>query len=100
MTKIKPQEEMPRLTVYLPTEMERAVYDDFRALAQHAISEATRNVTINTRYLNQKNLCLYLKCGVAQIAEWESHGLRYFMKGKEKMFDLKDVHAFIEEQKI
>ena len=100
MEKQKESEALPRLTVYLPPEMEKAVYDDFRALAQHAIVEATRNVTVNNRYLNQKNLCLYMGVGINTIREWESQGLRYFMKGKEKVFDLKDVHAFIDGQKI
>lgn len=97
---MKPQEEMPRLTVYLPTEIEKAVYEDFRALAQRAIADVSRSVTVNNRYLNQKELCQYFKCGVAQIAEWEAAGLKYFMKGREKMFSLKVVHEFIESQMI
>ena len=100
MAQIRPQIEQPRLTVYLPPEMEKEVYEDFRVLAQHAITEATKNVTVNDRYLNQKELCQYFKCGIAQIKEWEKLGLRHFLKGREKMYSLNIIHEFIESQMI
>lgn len=99
MVKNSTQEEFPRLTVYLPPDMEKAVYNDFMALAKYAVEEATRNVTVNTRYLNQQQLCEYFRCGIEVIREWEKQGLKYFMKGREKFFDMKDVDDFLETQK-
>lgn len=101
MEKQKDLEALPRIAIYLDAETQKAVLNEFRVLAQHAIAEATRNVTVNNRYLNQKELCSFMGIGVNTIREWETQGLRYFMKGKkEKIFDLKDVHAFIDEHKI
>lgn len=88
-----------RLTVYLPSDIEKAVYADFLTLARSAVEEATRNVTVNNRYLNTQQLCIYFKCGHATVQEWRTKGLRSFMKGKEVMFDLKDVEEFLETQK-
>lgn len=99
MEKQKELERFPRLTVYLPPEIEKAVYEDFRALAQLAITEATRNITVNDRYLNQQQLCEYFKCGVEVIREWRTKGLKSFNKGKEIMFDMQDVAAFLDTQK-
>lgn len=95
----KQQEEIPRLTVYLPPDIEKAVYADFLTLARHAVEETTRNITINDRYLNQKQLCEYFNCGVEVIREWRSKGLKSFSKGKEIMFDMQDVAAFLDSQK-
>lgn len=91
--------QLPRLTVYLPPEMEQAVYADFLALASYAIAETTRNITVNDRYLNQQQLCEYFKCGVDVIREWRAKGLKSFNKGKEIMFDMNDVAIFLDTQK-
>lgn len=99
MAQIEIKGDTPRLTVYLPPDIEKAVYNDFLVLAKHAIAETTRNVTVNDRYLNQQQLCEYFKCGVEVIREWRSKGLKSFTKGKEIMFDMKDVSAFLDTQK-
>lgn len=99
LEKEKVVETFQRLTVYLPPDIEKAVYADFLALARSAVEEATRNVTVNNRFLNTQQLCAYFKCGHSTIQEWRTKGLRSFMKGKEVMFDLKDVEEFIETQK-
>lgn len=88
--------EQPRMTVYLPPDMERAVYADFVALAQQAIEEATSRVVKNDRYLNQKQLAEYFQCGVGVIAEWRAMGLKSFTKGRETMFDMQDVSEFLD----
>lgn len=95
----KPQKELPRLTVYLPPDIEKAVYDDFLTLARYVVEETTRSVTVNDRYLNQQQLCEYFKCGVEVIREWRTKGLKSFNKGKEIMFDMQDVAAFLDTQK-
>lgn len=99
MAQAKPQEEMPRLTVYLPLDIEKAVYADFLTLARYAVEETTRSITVNDRYLNQQQLCEYFKCGVEVIRDWRSKGLKSFNKGKEIMFDMKDVATFLDSQK-
>lgn len=95
----KVRENYSRLTVYLPPDVEERVYADFLALSRAAVEETTRNVTVNNRYLNQQQLCEYFKCGVDVIREWRLKGLKSFSKGKEIMFDLKDVEEFLETQK-
>lgn len=92
-------DEIPRLTVYLPPEMERAVYADFLALARRAVEEATKGVMKNDRYINQKMLSEEFRCGVNVIAEWRAMGLKSFMKGKEIYFDRKDIDAFLDSIK-
>ncbi|UJF14995.1 helix-turn-helix domain-containing protein [Jeotgalibaca sp. MA1X17-3] len=99
MEKTKELDISPRLTVYLPPDIEKAVYNDFLTLSRYAVEEATKNVTLNTRYLNQQQLCEYFKCGVDVIREWKMKGLKSFTKGKEIMFDLKDVADFLDTQK-
>lgn len=89
------KEELPRLSVYLPPDMERAIYADFLALAREAIDQATKNVTVNTRYLNQKELAEYFKCSTLEIRKWKAMGLKSFVKGKEIIFDLYDVNEFL-----
>lgn len=91
--------DLPRMTVYLPPEMERAVYADFVALAQKAIEEASSKVIKNDRYLNQKQLAEYFQCGVGVISEWRAMGLKSFTKGRETMFDMQDVNEFLETLK-
>lgn len=88
-------EEFPRLTVYLPKEMEQAIYADYLSLARSAVEEARNGVVKNERYMNQKQLAQYFKCSPRQINEWRVQGLRSFEKGKEIMFDMEDVHEFI-----
>ena len=88
--------DLPRMTVYLPPEMERAVYADFLALTRQAVEEATKGMLKNDRYLNQKQLAEYFRCGVNVIAEWRVMGLKSFVKGKEIMFDMEDVAAFLD----
>lgn len=99
MEKLKNIETSRRLTVYLPPDIEKAVYADFLTLARSAVEEATKNVTLNTRYLNQQQLCEYFKCGVEVIREWRQKGLKSFVKGKEIMFDMEDVAKFLDTQK-
>lgn len=99
MEKTKALEVFPRLTVYLPPDIEKAVYADFKNLVEHAISETTRSITVNTRYLNQKELCDYFSCGIEVIRGWRTEGLKSFTKGKEIMFDMKDVSAFLDTKK-
>lgn len=93
------QSQLPRMTVYLPPEMEQAVYADFVTLARNAVEEATKSVVKNDRYLNQKQLAEYFKCGVGVIADWRAMGLKSFMKGKQVMFDMEDVTQFLDKLK-
>ena len=99
MKKTAVSNELPKLTVYLPPDIEKAIYNDFLTLATYAIEEVTKNVTVNTRYLNQQQLCEFFKCGVEVIREWRQEGLKSFTKGKEIMFDMKDVSAFLDQKK-
>ena len=93
------QMELPKLTVYLPPEMEQAVYADFLTLSQRAVNEATKNVIVNKRYLNKKQLAKYFSCGHELISEWQVMGLKSFMKGKEITFDMEDVASFLDSIK-
>lgn len=34
------------------------------------------------------------------IEQWQREGLRSFLKGKEIMFDINDVHEFLEKKKF
>lgn len=90
------EKQQTRLTVYLPPEIEQAIYADFLKLAKAAIDQTSKNVTINNRYLNQKELAEYFKCSTKVIKEWQIKGLRSFQKGKEIMFDMKDVEVFLD----
>lgn len=89
-------DEIPRLTVHLPPELENELYREFLTIARLAVEEATKGVMKNERFLNQKQLAEYFKCGVNVIAEWRVMGLKSFMKGKEIMFDMEDVVAFLD----
>lgn len=71
-------------------------------LARKAVEKAKEEVkaTSNTRYLNKKGLCEYFTCAPRVIEQWQREGLRSFLKGKEIMFDINDVHEFLEKKKI
>lgn len=92
--------EQAKLAVYLPKELEQQLYAVYAELAEKAVADVTRRITVNDRYLNQGQLCKYFSCSLKVVREWQTQGLKSFRKGREVMFDLKDVHAFLETQKF
>ncbi|WP_028125167.1 hypothetical protein [Eremococcus coleocola] len=93
------QQNPPSFLVSLPPDQEQQIYSIFLDLAKKAVEEATKKALTNSRYFNQKQLCEYFTCGPAQIREWQALGLKSFHKGKEIMFDINDVHEFLNDLK-
>ena len=90
------------IPVYLPENVQQELYNTVLQLARKAVDTAKQEikVNVNTRYLNKKGLCEYFTCAPKVIEQWQREGLRSFLKGKEIMFDLKDVHEFLEKKKF
>ena len=83
------------IPVYLPKDVQQEIYNEILALTFSAIEKAKNEMkaTTNTRYLNKKGLCEYFTCAPRE-------GLKSFLKGNQIMFDLKDVHEFLEKKKF
>jgi hypothetical protein len=90
------------IPVYLPENVQQKIYQEMLELAHKAVEKAQEEVkaTSNTRYLNKKALCEYFTCAPRVIEQWQREGLRSFLKGKEIMFDINDVHEFLEKKKF
>lgn len=90
------------IPVYLPENVQKKIYQEMLELAHKAVEKAQEEVkaTSNTRYLNKKALCEYFTCAPRVIEQWQREGLRSFLKGKEIMFDINDVHEFLEKKKF
>lgn len=90
------------IPVYLPENVQQELYNTLLQLARKAVEKAKEEVkaTSNTRYLNKKGLCEYFTCAPKVIEQWQREGLRSFLKGKEIMFDINDVHEFLEKKKF
>lgn len=90
------------IPVYLPENVQQKIYQEMLELAYKAVEKAKAEVkvTSNTRYLNKKGLCEYFTCAPRVIEQWQREGLRSFLKGKEIMFDINDVHEFLEKKKF
>ena len=90
------------IPVYLPENVQQELYNTLLQLARKAVEKAKEEVkvTSNTRYLNKKGLCEYFTCAPRVIEQWQREGLRSFLKGKEIMFDINDVHEFLEKKKF
>ena len=96
------QMEVTGIPVYLPDNVQQELYNTVLQLARKAVDTAKQEikVNVNTRYLNKKGLCEYFTCAPRVIEQWQREGLRSFLKGKEIMFDINDVHEFLEKKKI
>ncbi len=90
------------IPVYLPENVQQELYNTVLQLARKAVDTAKQEikVNVNTRYLNKKGLCEYFTCAPKVIEQWQREGLRSFLKGKEIMFDINDVHEFLEKKKF
>ena len=90
------------IPVYLPENVHQELYNTVLQLARKAVDTAKQEikVNVNTRYLNKKGLCEYFTCAPKVIEQWQREGLRSFLKGKEIMFDINDVHEFLEKKKF
>ena len=94
--------EVTGIPVYLPDNVQQELYNTVLQLARKAVDTAKQEikVNVNTRYLNKKGLCEYFTCAPRVIEQWQREGLRSFLKGKEIMFDINDVHEFLEKKKF
>jgi len=90
------------IPVYLPESVQQEIYEELLKLTLQAVEKAKKEVkaTTNTRYLNKKGLCEYFTCAPRVIEQWQKEGLKSFLKGKEIMFDINDVHEFLEKKKF
>lgn len=89
----------PTLQVVIPQEQEEQIYMIYLGLASKAVEQATKNVTVNNRYLNKSQLCKYFKCAPKVIDAWIADGLPVFTKGRDIMIDMNDVHEYIQKIK-
>lgn len=90
------------IPVYLPESVQQEIYEELLKLTLQAVEKAKKEMkaTTNTRYLNKKGLCEYFACAPRVIGQWQREGLKSFLKGKEIMFDMQDVHDFLEKKKF
>lgn len=90
------------IPVYLPESVQQEIFEELLKLTLQAVEKAKKEVkaTTNTRYLNKKGLCEYFTCAPRVIEQWQREGLKSFLKGKEIMFDMQDVHDFLEKKKF
>ena len=90
------------IPVYLPESVQQEIYEELLKLTLQAVEKAKKEMkaTTNTRYLNKKGLCEYFACAPRVIEQWQREGLKSFLKGKEIMFDINDVHEFLENKKF
>lgn len=92
--------QVPLLKIELDEESKDQLYQQMLIIANKAVEDVTNNVIVNQRYLNQKEFMEFMKVGVQRIREFETMGLRYFMIGRTKVYDMKDIEMFFEELKI
>ena len=94
--------ELQVIPVYLPDSVQQELYNTMLQLARKAVDTAKQEikVNVNTRYLNKKGLCDYFTCAPKVIEDWQREGLKSFQKGKEIMFDIYDVHKFLDTKKF
>lgn len=94
--------QLQGIPVYLPENVQREIYNNLLELARKAVNTAKEEmkVNVNTRYLNKKGLCDYFTCAPKVIEDWQREGLKSFQKGKEIMFDIYDVHKFLDKKKF
>lgn len=90
------------IPVYLPESVQKEIFEELLKLTLQAVEKAKKEMkaSTNTRYLNKKGLCEYFTCAPRVIEQWQREGLRSFLKGKEIMFDINDVHEFLEKKKF
>lgn len=90
------------IPVYLPESVQQEIFEELLKLTLQAVEKAKKEMqaNTNTRYLNKKGLCEYFTCAPRVIEQWQREVLRSFLKGKEIMFDIKDVHEFLEKKKF
>ena len=90
------------IPVYLPESVQQEIYEELLKLTLQAVEKAKKEMqaNTNTRYLNKKGLCEYFACAPRVIEQWQKEGLKSFLKGNQIMFDLKDVHEFLEKKKF
>lgn len=90
------------IPVYLPESVQKEIFEELLKLTLQAVEKAKKEMkaSTNTRYLNKKGLCEYFACAPRVIEQWQKEGLRSFYKGKQIMFDINDVHEFLEKKKF
>lgn len=90
------------IPVYLPESVQQEIFEELLKLTLQAVEKTKKEmkVSTNTRYLNKKGLCEYFTCAPRIIEQWQKEGLKSFLKGKEIMFDMQDVHDFLEKKKF
>ena len=90
------------IPVYLPESVQQEIYEELLKLTLQAVEKAKKEMqaNTNTRYLNKKGLCEYCACAPRVSEQWQREGLKSFLKGNQIMFDLKDVHEFLEKKKF
>ena len=90
------------IPVYLPESVQQEIFEELLKLTLQAVEKAKKEkqANTNTRYLNKKGLCEYFTCAPRVIEQWQKEGLRSFYKGKQIMFDINDVHEFLEKKKF
>lgn len=90
------------IPVYLPESVQQEIFEELLKLTLQAVEKAKKEMqtNTNTRYLNKKGLCEYFTCAPRVIEQWQKEGLRSFYKGKQIMFDINDVHEFLEKKKF
>lgn len=87
---------MSDLVVKLPEETEKQIYQLFVSLGMQALEEVQK--ASYKRYLTQTELMRMMRCNLEVIKEWQAQGLPYFRKGNSIMYDLEDVHQFINDK--
>lgn len=84
------------IQVTLPQEQEEQLYRLFVNLAMEAFKEV--GAVSNKRYYTQNEVMKMFKCNLKLINNWKVQGLRHFRKGNSIMYDIEDIHAFIEQR--
>lgn len=94
--------ELQGIPVYLPDSVQQELYNIMLQVARNAVDTALQEIkfNVNTRYMNKKGLCEYFSCAPRVVEDWQREGLKSFQKGKEIMFDLYDVHRFLDKKKF
>lgn len=94
--------ELQGIPVYLPDSVQQELYNIMLQVARNAVDTALQEIkfNVNTRYMNKKGLCEYFSCAPRVVEDWQRDGLKSFQKGKEIMFDIYDVHKFLDKKKF
>lgn len=94
--------ELQGIPVYLPDSVQHELYNIMLQVARNAVDTALQEIkfNVNTRYMNKKGLCEYFSCAPRVVEDWQREGLKSFQKGKEIMFDIYDVHKFLDKKKF